>query len=101
MIKSHDPERHKYDNVPPEVAMMATCIIVLKMVYGFDGKTRHVFFLVVFCSLLLKDRNRLPREAGDPGTSLPRIDEYLKVLKAMNEAEEKTCEASFNSKKAM
>jgi hypothetical protein len=37
----HDPDSHKYDNVPPELAFLATCIIVLKMIYGLDGKTRY------------------------------------------------------------
>jgi len=36
-----DPDNHKYDNVPPELAFLATCIVVLKMVYGLDGKTRY------------------------------------------------------------
>jgi RNA polymerase I-specific transcription initiation factor RRN7 len=35
-----DPENHKYDNVAPEVAIAATVIIVLKMVYGLDGRAR-------------------------------------------------------------
>lgn len=36
-----DPDGHKYDNIPPEVGFVATCIVVLKMVYGLDGKTRY------------------------------------------------------------
>lgn len=40
-IKAKDPEHHKYDNVPPEVALMATIIIVVKMTYGLDGKPRY------------------------------------------------------------
>lgn len=39
-IKRRDPEIHKYDNVPPELALVATAVIVLKMVYGLDGKVR-------------------------------------------------------------
>jgi len=35
-----DPGSHKYDNVAPEVAIAATVIIVLKMVYGLDDKLR-------------------------------------------------------------
>lgn len=39
-VKAKDSEGHKYDNVPPEVALMATIIIVVKMAYGLDGKPR-------------------------------------------------------------
>jgi len=35
-----DPESHLYDNVPPELALVATAIVVLKLVYGLDGKMR-------------------------------------------------------------
>lgn len=31
-----------YDNEPPEVALVSTAIIVLKLVYGLDGKMRQV-----------------------------------------------------------
>ena len=40
-VKSRDPKNHKYDNIPPEVALMASMIIVLKMTYGLDGKPRY------------------------------------------------------------
>lgn len=33
-----DPTRHKSDNVPPEIALIATVIIAVKMIYGLDGK---------------------------------------------------------------
>jgi RNA polymerase I-specific transcription initiation factor RRN7 len=39
-VKSKDPEHYNYDNVFPEVALIATLIIVLKMTYGLDGKPR-------------------------------------------------------------
>lgn len=39
-VKMRDPEHHKYDNAPPEVALIAILIVVLKLVYGFDGKKR-------------------------------------------------------------
>ena len=38
--KMRDPEHHKYDNAPPEVALIATVLVVLKLVYGLDGKKR-------------------------------------------------------------
>jgi hypothetical protein len=41
VVKSKDPERHKYDNLPPEVALVATVVVVLRLVYGLDGKERY------------------------------------------------------------
>jgi hypothetical protein len=41
-MKMRDPEHHKYDNAPPEVALIATVIVMLKLAYGFDGKRRYV-----------------------------------------------------------
>ncbi|KAI0318706.1 hypothetical protein OF83DRAFT_1056361 [Amylostereum chailletii] len=63
--KENDPESHKYDNVPPEVALLATCVVVLKLVYGLDG------------------RERLPRDPGDPACALPRKDEYLGLIERL------------------
>jgi RNA polymerase I-specific transcription initiation factor RRN7 len=40
-LKDDDPDSHKYDNVPPELALLVAVIIVLKMVYGLDGKLRY------------------------------------------------------------
>ena len=40
-IKKRDPESHKFDNVPPELALSAAAVIVLKMVYGLDGRPRY------------------------------------------------------------
>jgi RNA polymerase I-specific transcription initiation factor RRN7 len=39
-IAPGDPEFQLYDNVPPELALVATAIVVLKLVYGLDGKLR-------------------------------------------------------------
>jgi RNA polymerase I-specific transcription initiation factor RRN7 len=52
-VKSWDPERHKYDNIAPELAFLATGMIVLKMVYGLDGKSR---FLSILFSANILDR---------------------------------------------
>jgi hypothetical protein len=41
-IRERDPKSHKYDNVPPEVAVFAVCLIIMKMAYGMDGKERFV-----------------------------------------------------------
>ena len=43
MLKVHskrDPKFHKMDNVPVEVALVSTVIIVMKLVYGLDGSER-------------------------------------------------------------
>lgn len=41
-LKQNDPKAHKSDNVPPEVALISTAIVVLRLVYGLDGRTRYV-----------------------------------------------------------
>ena len=41
-IKQIDSEHHKYDNAPVEVSLVAAVVVVLKMVYGLDGKKRCV-----------------------------------------------------------
>lgn len=33
-----DMKSHRSDNVPPEVAFVATLVISLKLIYGLDGK---------------------------------------------------------------
>lgn len=33
-----DPAGHKADNVPPELALIATVVIALKLIYGLDGR---------------------------------------------------------------
>lgn len=33
-----DPTAHKSDNVPPEIALIATVIMAVKMIYGLDGR---------------------------------------------------------------
>jgi len=40
--KNQDGDSHKYDDVPPELALVAVVVIVLKMVYGLDGRPRCV-----------------------------------------------------------
>lgn len=39
-LRSSDAERHVYDNVAPEVALISAGIVVLKMAYGLDGRPR-------------------------------------------------------------
>ncbi|KAH7914201.1 hypothetical protein BJ138DRAFT_1144338 [Hygrophoropsis aurantiaca] len=78
-IKRDDPESHKFDNVPPELALAATTIIVLKCVYGLDGKAR------------------LPTHPDDPACALPKLDNYLALLRELNEADSKNDDTQFSS----
>ncbi|PPQ94027.1 hypothetical protein CVT25_009875 [Psilocybe cyanescens] len=39
-VKAGDGFRHHYDGVPPEVGLLGSLIIVVKMVYGLDGTAR-------------------------------------------------------------
>ncbi|KAH7921820.1 hypothetical protein BV22DRAFT_1106975 [Leucogyrophana mollusca] len=79
-VKRDDPHSHKFDNVPPELALVATAIVVLKLVYGLDGKTR------------------LPTHPDDPACTLPRLDEYLSLLRHLNEADLQDNEVQFGSR---
>ena len=39
-LKQHDPKVHKSDNAAPEVALVSTAIVILRLIYGLDGRTR-------------------------------------------------------------
>ncbi|KAJ7180182.1 hypothetical protein C8R43DRAFT_1084171 [Mycena crocata] len=82
-IKARDSESHQYDNVAPELAFAATAIIVLKMVYGLDGKPR------------------LPNDSEDPACDMPRIGEYFELLKTLETTERKNQDTEFDSKTPM
>ncbi|KZT12475.1 uncharacterized protein LAESUDRAFT_733156 [Laetiporus sulphureus 93-53] len=56
----------KYDDAIKEVSLIAVVIVVLKLVYGLDG------------------RERLPLERDDPACALPRLDEYLARVEEQN-----------------
>ncbi|THG99311.1 hypothetical protein EW026_g3012 [Hermanssonia centrifuga] len=71
-LKTRDPEHHKYDNAPPEVSLAATVIVVLKLVYGLDG------------------RKRTPKDIHDPACALPNLSEYLIAIKELEERERKS-----------
>lgn len=45
--KDEDGDSHKYDDIPPELALVVVVVIVLKMVYGLDGSPRCVWRMVV------------------------------------------------------
>lgn len=50
---------------------------------------------------LISYRLRLPAEPSDPACALPRIDEYLKVVREMNEADCKRKVELFSSQGSM
>ncbi|KAG6873762.1 hypothetical protein C0995_011581 [Termitomyces sp. Mi166 len=76
--RTHDPERHVYDNVAPEVSLMGVAIIVLKMVYGFDGRTRT------------------PRDNADVACGLVRADEFLTGLEKLEKEEGKELDSGID-----
>lgn len=51
-LRVKDPSGHNYDNIPPEVGFVAAGVVVLKMVYGLDGRRRYVVlrFWVRLCA---------------------------------------------------
>ncbi|KAI1795209.1 hypothetical protein LXA43DRAFT_882600 [Ganoderma leucocontextum] len=61
--KKNDPAFHKHDSAVPEVSLVATVIVVMKMVYGMDGKSRQ------------------PREIFDPACAMPTLEELLQALR--------------------
>ncbi|KAF8974480.1 hypothetical protein BDZ97DRAFT_1935346 [Flammula alnicola] len=79
-LKAHDPARHQYDNAPPEVALLACVIIVLKMVYGLDGQ------------------ERAPKDADDVACALPRAKEYLREIGKIDKEDLQKKEAKFSSR---
>ncbi|KAF7332083.1 hypothetical protein MKEN_00088800 [Mycena kentingensis (nom. inval.)] len=82
-VKSGDPEHHIHDNVPPEHAFAAASVIVLKWVYGLDGKPR------------------VPATTDDPACDMPRIEEYLALLQQLNTADDRAREAAFSPRREM
>jgi RNA polymerase I-specific transcription initiation factor RRN7 len=79
-IAPGDPEFQLYDNVPPELALVATAIVVLKLVYGLDGKLR------------------LPRDVEDPASALPNVHGYLSAFRGISEADTRHNEKRFSSR---
>lgn len=64
-----DVESHKRYNAPPEVALASTVVVVLKLIYGLDGK------------------RRLPRIAEDVACTFPDAEEFLAALRGASSAE--------------
>ncbi|KAI0307155.1 hypothetical protein B0F90DRAFT_1807830 [Multifurca ochricompacta] len=78
-----DIESHKYDDIPPELALVASVTIVLKMVYGLDGRVR------------------VPKNSADPAWALPQIEDYLMIVKEVKEAYEKSKQVLFSASSEM
>lgn len=58
------------ENAPVEVTFVAIIVIVLKMVYGLDGK------------------ERTPQTPDDPACSLPRLHDFLANLRSLDNRDE-------------
>lgn len=56
------PHHPKYDSIPPELAFMAVVVMVLKVMYGLDGKPR------------------VARSRDHPQSMFPSTEEYLQLL---------------------
>ncbi|EMD40759.1 hypothetical protein CERSUDRAFT_130984 [Gelatoporia subvermispora B] len=65
-VKKGDPGWHKFDNAIPEASLIAVVIIVLKLVYGLDGKIR------------------MPLERDDPACALPSVTELLAAIEHLD-----------------
>lgn len=78
-VKAEDPDRRKYDNVSPELALLVTVIIVLKMVYGFDGQ------------------RRVAKNSADPACALPESDDYLMIFRELKVAYTRDKEVLFSA----
>ncbi|KAF9652177.1 hypothetical protein BDM02DRAFT_3089587 [Thelephora ganbajun] len=74
---------HKSDNVPPEVALISTAIVVLRLVYGLDGRTR------------------IPSHSGDPAYAFPKLDEYMALLRQLNEEDDRSIDNVLSSSTVM
>lgn len=99
--RKRDPDSHKFDSVPPELAFVATCIVVLKMVYGLDGKKRYTTFSCRSWSTDIQRVTRLPKYSGDPACALPTLDEYLAFIKTLDDQDSKSQVTVFSSETHM
>jgi RNA polymerase I-specific transcription initiation factor RRN7 len=90
-IRKRDPEKHKFDHIPPELALISTAVVVLKLVYGLDSKPR---LLSVNSNLKTQfhenfGTSRFPTGPDDPACALPNPEQYLSVLNAIEESSAK------------
>jgi RNA polymerase I-specific transcription initiation factor RRN7 len=84
-----DPERYRYDNVPPEVAFMAVVIVALKIMHGLDGRARSAETFFRHGSLTKLFFSRQPDRMDDPVHVQPRLDDYLTSLRSLDLEEDK------------
>jgi RNA polymerase I-specific transcription initiation factor RRN7 len=100
--KGYDPSGHQYDNTPPEVSLMACCVVAVKMVYGMDGADRYRFTLMRKRGWtgLVTSMLRVPRDAADPACALPTRDDYLRLLGSMGKEDAKRPDL-FNTDSSM
>ena len=95
-LKQNDPKVHKSDNVPPEVALISTAIVVIKLVYGLDGHTRYGYPRWTSSA----DNHTvpsLPFHIGDPAYAFPKLDEWMALLKQLNEEDDRSIDNVFSS----
>ncbi|TFY64273.1 hypothetical protein EVG20_g5993 [Dentipellis fragilis] len=102
-VNKKDPSRHIYDNVPPEVALAATIVLVLKMVYGLDGRPRcesrvNLEKWMADGSVIARSA---PKDTADPACALPSIQDYLKVVQDLNDQTRRSKEEIFSAKSNM
>ncbi|KAI6163014.1 hypothetical protein EDD17DRAFT_1813860, partial [Pisolithus thermaeus] len=82
-----DVESHKHYNAPPEVALASIVIVVLKLIYGLDGKRRQVVTTSSPCVIADNFGTRLPKITEDVACTFPDVDEFLAALREANGAE--------------
>lgn len=81
--KDEDRDSHKYDDVPPELALMVVVVIVLKMVYGLDGRPRRA------------------KNSVDPACALPGMEDYLIIVNEIKEAYANSKEELFSARSCL
>ncbi|KAJ3882909.1 hypothetical protein F5051DRAFT_318721 [Lentinula edodes] len=97
-LKVRDPQTHNLDNAPVEASLLATVIVVLKMVYGLDGERRQAISNSVVAGADFFYRSRSPKDSNDPAFALPCIEDYLALVRHMEDVDPRK-EAIFNSEK--
>jgi hypothetical protein len=51
--------------------------------------------------LVINETTRLPADPDDPACDMPRIGEYLELLRRLDDADGKSRDAEFDSRTAM
>lgn len=84
-----DVDSQKRENAPPEISLIATAIVVLKLVYGLDGKQRQGRLRASNQSRhkLTTNCSRLPRNSDDAAHAFPAVDEFLAAVREADHAE--------------